>query len=224
MAAPLHAADPAGLRRRTRLLGCPIAQLRGNAMRSVIRVTIVLLAAGLAACVTAGYQPPAGPPKPAAVSGTPQPGLLPYYFLGQLDHVDNMPRGADIQRGRRGAPITAVDAESGSGAMWDSQTNRNFSVQMDGLIRFDRPGRYGFAATSNDGIRVAIDGHRVIEDPYVHATQTSPVTWLEVPQAGWYPVTVQYFQKGGTAALKLLWQPPGATGLSPIPAAAFAHR
>lgn len=108
--------------------------------------------------------------------------------------------------------------------MWDSQTRRNYSVQMDGLIRLDRPGRYGFAATSNDGIRVTIDRHRVVDDPNVHATQTSPTTWIEVTQPGWYPLTVQYFQKGGTAALKFFWQPPGATGLSVVPASAFAHQ
>ena len=85
-------------------------------------------------------------------------------------------------------------------------------------------GRYGFAAISNDGVRVTIDRHRVVDDPYVHATQTSPTTWIEVPQAGWYPLTVKYFQKGGTAALKLLWQPPGASSLSVVPAAALAHQ
>lgn len=193
-------------------------------MRAVLQIAIILFAAGLTACA-AQYQPPAGPPQPVSQQpAATRPGLVPLYFLGTLEHVDNMPRGSDLAKGRRGAPVTSLDSESGSGAMWDSGERRNYSVQMDGLIRLDRPGRYGFAAVSNDGVRVTIDRHRVVDDPYVHATQTSPTTWIEVPQAGWYPLTVQYFQKGGTAALKLLWQPPGASSLSVVPAAALAHQ
>ena len=193
-------------------------------MRLPSRFAAILLAATLAACA-GQYQMPAGPPQPVAPQpAVTRPGLVPLYFLGMLEHVDNMPRGADLAKGRRGAPITVLDSESSSGAMWDSETRRNYSVQMDGLIRFDRPGRYGFAALSNDGIRVTIDRHRVVDDPYVHATQMSPVTWIDVTRTGWHPLTVQYFQKGGTAALKLLWQPPGATDLSVVPAAAFAHQ
>jgi hypothetical protein len=193
-------------------------------MRLPSRLAVILLAIALGACA-GQYQMPAEPPRPVAPQpAATRPGLVPLYFPGMLEHVDNMPRGADLAKGRRGAPIPLLDAESSSGAMWDSQDRRNYAVQMDGLIRFEQPGRYGFAALSNDGIRVTIDRHRVVDDPYVHATQTSPVTWIEVAQAGWYPLTVQYFQKGGTAALKLLWQPPGATDLSVVPASAFAHQ
>lgn len=193
-------------------------------MRLPSRFAAILLAAALAACA-AQYRMPAEPPQPVTPQpAAVQPGLVPLYFIGMLEHVDNMPRGSDLAKGRRGAPIAVLNADSGSGTMWDSGERRNYSVQMDGLIRLDRPGRYGFAALSNDGIRVTIDRHRVVDDPNVHATQTSPVTFLEVAQAGWYPLTVQYFQKGGSAALKLLWQPPGAAELSVVPAAALAHR
>lgn len=193
-------------------------------MRLPSRLAAILLAAALAACA-AQYRIPAEPPSPVMPQpANVSPGLMPLYFVGMLEHVDNMPRGADLANGRRGAPVIVLDAESGSGTMWDSQVRRNYSVQMDGLIRLDRPGRYGFAALSNDGIRVTIDRHRVVDDPNVHAAQTSPITWIEVAQAGWYPLTVQYFQKGGSAALKLLWQPPGATDLSVVPASALAHR
>lgn len=194
-------------------------------MRTLQQIAAILFVAALAACA-GQYQMPAEPPKPVApqpAAAELRPGIVPLYFLGTLEHVDNMPRGADLAKGRRGAAIPMLDAES-SGVLWDSQANRNYSVQMDGLIRLDRPGRYGFAAISNDGIRVTIDRHRVVDDPYVHATQTSPVTFIDVAQAGWYPLTVQYFQKGGTAALKLLWQPPGTSNLAPVPAAALAHK
>lgn len=185
----------------------------------------LLLAGGLAACATQ-QQAPSGPPQPASPQPTAtqlSPGLSPLYFLGTLEHVDNMPRSAsDMSRGRRGPAILQLDAESGSGQMWDSQTNRNYAVHMTGLIQLEA-GIYRFAALSNDGIRVTIDKTRVVDDPDVHASKMSPATEVRISEPAWYPITVQYFQKGGTAALKFYWQPPGAGGMLLVPAAALAH-
>lgn len=195
-------------------------------MRVLHSLAAIALAAALAACAVQ-YRLPAEPPRPVApqpAAGDLRPGLVPLYFRGMIEHIDNMPRGEDLAKGRRGAAIPVLDADSSSGVMWESQDRRNYSVLMEGLIRLDRPGRWGFAASSNDGIRITIDRHRVVDDPNVHATQTSPVTFIEVAQAGWYPLQVQYFQKGGSAALKFLWQPPGAGTLAPVPAEALAHK
>lgn len=188
----------------------------------------LVAALALAACAPRMQEAtaPAGPPMP--VSPQPaatqlNPGLAPVYFLGALDHVDNMPRSADqLARGRRGPPILQLDAESGTGTMWDSGTARNFSVHMTGLMQLSA-GTYRFAAFSNDGIRITLDRTRIVDDPYVHAGQISPTTTVSISEPGWYPITVQYFQKGGTAALRFLYQPPGAGGLMPVPAAVLAH-
>ncbi len=187
-------------------------------------VLAALPALFLAACTTP-TQPPAGPPQPAnpqPAVGALNPGLSPLYFTLQLDHVDNMPRGSDLAKGRRGPPILQLDLDSGSGRMWDSQIESGYAVHMTGLIQLEA-GIYRFAAFSNDGVRITIDRTRAVDDPYVHAGQMSPTTEVTIERNGWYPITVQYFQKRGTAALKFLWQPPGAGGMMVVPAAALAH-
>lgn len=194
-------------------------------MRFSAKLLALAVMLGLAACTT-GYQPPAEPPKP--VSPQPaatqlRPGLLPLYFTGELEHVNNMPRTpAEMARGRAGQPVLQLDLQSSSGAMWDSQRNELHYIHMTGLIQLEA-GIYRFAALSNDGLRITIDQTRVVDDPFIHSTQMSPVTELKVPESGWYPITVQYFQKRGTAALRFQWQPPGAGGLMTVPAAALAH-
>jgi hypothetical protein len=186
----------------------------------------LLLAGGLTACATQQDSAPAGPPQPAnpqPIVAQLSPGLSPLYFTAQLDHVDNMPRSAaDLAKGRRGPAILQLDVESGSGRMWDSQATEGFAVHMTGLIQLEA-GIYRFAAFANDGIRITIDRTRVVDDPDVHAGRLSPVTEVRISQPAWYPITVQYFQKRGTAALRFQWQPPGAGGLMTVPAAALAH-
>jgi hypothetical protein len=42
-------------------------------------------------------------------------------------------------------------------------------------------------------------------------------------EAGWTPIRLRYFQRKGTATLKLYWQPPGSEAFAVIPASAYAH-
>jgi len=44
-----------------------------------------------------------------------------------------------------------------------------------------------------------------------------------VDQEGWYDLRVRYFQRKGSAALSLLWQPPGQMDFTPVPAEAYGH-
>lgn len=195
-------------------------------MRSSLKILGLVLTLGLAACGAGQQSGPVLPPKPVMPQPAAtdlNPGLKPLYFIGELEHVNNMPRNeAELARGRPGQPILILDVQQGTGVMWDSQRGENYSIHMTGLIQLEA-GIYKFAAWSNDGVRVTIDKTRVVDDPYVHASQQSPVTEVSIQQQGWYPITVQYFQKRGTTALRLMWQPPGAGGLMTIPAAAYAH-
>ena len=193
-------------------------------MRISLKILGLALTLGLAACA-AQQQGPAQPPQPVSPQPTAtqlNPGLKPLYFIGAQEHVNTMPRSpADLARGRQGPPILNLDLATG-GVMWDSQVAQNYSIHMTGLIQLEA-GVYKFGAVSNDGLRITIDKTRVVDDPYVHATQQSPITEVHIPQPGWYPITVQYFQKAGTSTLQFKWQPPGAGGLMIVPAAALAH-
>jgi hypothetical protein len=70
---------------------------------------------------------------------------------------------------------------------------------------------------------VFVDKLRVLDDPTAHPDRMTPTVAVKVPADGWYPLTVQYFQRRGGATLELFWQPPGAAGLSIVPPEALAH-
>lgn len=197
-------------------------------MRTIGKVfgALALLLA-LGGCVTAGSEQAAAPPPqpvtPEPAAAALRPGLETLYFLAEMDHVRFIPSAERAAaQGRRGPPVATLDAIAQSGQLWDAGTRRNYALRFQGLIRLPA-GETKFQALSNDGVRVFVDRTVVVDDPDVHADQLSPPRALTIEKAGWYPLTVLYFQKGGGAALQLYWTPPGAADKSIVPAAALAH-
>lgn len=164
------------------------------------------------------------PLNPAPAADSLKPGLLPQYFRNlEFNHVDELIRAAQRGPGAPGAPVPNIDAVEASGRMWDSQATQLWGVRFDGLIRLER-GEHYFAVNSNDGVRVFLGGPMLLEDPDVHADRLSNPVQVNVTEPGWYPLVIWYFQKRNTAALQLLWQPPGAANFDPVPADRLAHK
>jgi hypothetical protein len=139
-------------------------------------------------------------------------------------HLDSLPSKTDpFKSGRPGKPIRVLDREFGRTEVFDSGTNRGIGMRMEGLLHLSRPGIYRFQALSNDGIRVYLDGRRIIDDPDVHGNRLSDIATVEIANPGWHPLKVEYFQRKGTAAIMLYWQPPESSALSIIPAQAYGH-
>jgi hypothetical protein len=134
-------------------------------------------------------------------------------------------RERDLKSWRRGKPILYIDHQFGTGEVFDSGLTRKVGVRMTGFIHLKTPGQWEFKAYSNDGIRVNVNGETVVNDPLLHygGDRFSTPRTVTVHQAGWYPLLIKYFQKKGTAALSLYWQPPGEADFSVIPAEAYAH-
>jgi hypothetical protein len=196
----------------------------------------IAVALGLAACAStpapegASSSSPAssGSTAPAALNPQPaaaalRPGLQMVYFYGDFKHIDNMPTTpADLAKGQRGATVSNLAAASENGKMWGIASGEMYGAHFTGLIKLEA-GEYTFYAKSNDGVRVVIDRARVVNDPDVHADRFSEAGKLTVGTAGWYPLTVQYFQRRGTAVLELHWKRPGADSAELVPATALAH-
>jgi hypothetical protein len=183
------------------------------------------LAVLLAGC--AGEAPvPAGGPTPVAPQpgdAALRPGLQPRYFYGDFNHVDLVPtKPADVAKGNLGKPVANLAANSNTGRLWEAQSDTQYGVHFSGLIKL-QAGEYQFAVKSNDGVRVFLDQARILEDPTAHPDRFTPPTRVTIAKPGWYRLTVQYFQRRGSAALELHWQPPGAAALSIVPAEALAH-
>ncbi len=73
----------------------------------------------------------------------------------------------------------------------------NFSVRWAGEVSVDKAGRYEVMTNTDDGVRVSLDGKRVIDDWTEHPAKTNAVT-VDL-KAGHHAVIVEYYQGGGGA-------------------------
>lgn len=155
-----------------------------------------------------------------------QPGLAVLYFDHNfVRHLDDLPPAEVVrQKGRRGPAVPYLNHQFGRGEVFDSGTNRGVAMELRGLIRLDRAGTYGFRANTNDGFRLFIDNHLLIDDPSWHADRLSPEALVVVTDPGWYALHIRYFQRKGTSTLQLYWKPPQDDAFSIVPSSVLAHR
>lgn len=79
----------------------------------------------------------------------------------------------------------------------------NFAVRWTRTVRLERA-TYLFRAASDDGVQVWVDGQRVISDWTEHSLRESTA---EVSVArGDHTVRVEYFEAGGSAAVRVSWE------------------
>jgi MYXO-CTERM domain-containing protein len=81
-----------------------------------------------------------------------------------------------------------------------------FSVRWSGQIKADFDEAYLFSSTSDDGVRLTIDGTVVIDHFVAHAPtlDTGTVTLT----SGWHPIVLEYFENGSGAQVDLSWSSP----------------
>ncbi len=154
-----------------------------------------------------------------------KPGLQPRYFEKFFSrNVSELPDD-DTSRYKnwQGEPILQLNNQFGRGEVFDSGTNRGIGIRMRGAFYFPESGNYNFQALSNDGIKMFFGEHLVVNDPVQHSDQLSDEGSINIPQAGWYPVRIDYFQRKGTAALKLFWKQPGMDSMEIVPATSYGH-
>ena len=207
-------------------------------MHTIFRFIASALILGflLCSCVQPGQGPaamdsPSGPivglspAKALAPAPSLIPGLTVLYFPNFFaSHIDQLPSGtAAIQKGKPGKPILLLDHNFSNQDVFDSGQRSGVGLELNGLIRLSPAGSYRFKALSNDGIRVYIGGRMVLDDPDVHGDRFCGPSTVTVDQEGWYDLRVRYFQRKGSAALSLQWQPPGQKDFTPVPAEAYGH-
>jgi len=210
--------------------------MKDHGIRSTPLFIICLVV--LTICPLFGYsKPPTNPSQllpptriqlstPARVAAESlSPGLAVIYLDKFYRKIEQMPEVSRAKAmGKQGRPILQLNHKAGKeGLVFDSGKNRGVGMILTGYLHLSTTGEYRFQALSNDGIECTLDGKRIFEDPDVHKDMLSPVGIAEVSTAGWYPFLIRYFQRKGTSALKLYWQPPGATEFSIIPQEIFTH-
>lgn len=167
--------------------------------------------------------------KPILLETQPKPGLQVVYTKTRkkVRHVDSMrPDRSMLRLGQKGKPLAKLDHAFGDGKVFDSDRSWFVGMLITGLIKLDQPGVYEFQALANDGIKIYVAGHLVSDDGEWHAKgdRLSPPGAVKVVKPGWYDFKVKYFQRKGTATLRMYWKKPGQEDFSVIPAEAYAHK
>ncbi len=96
-----------------------------------------------------------------------------------------------------------------------------FSFDFEGYINIPKDGEYIFYLATNDGGRLYIDNILLLNNDGLH-----PVIEINKPirlKAGLHPISVKYFQEGGSNGLKVSWKGPELEK-EEIPANVLFHR
>ncbi len=134
--------------------------------------------------------------------------------------LDSAPQGFRGEyfnnRDLAGTPVmvrddTAVNFDWGYGAPGPGVAADNFSVRWTRTVNLP-PGNYRFTATTDDGVRLWVNGHLLLDNWNDHpATAVANVIYA----AGDTSLKMEYYENGGLAVAKLNWQldsggpPPG---------------
>lgn len=116
--------------------------------------------------------------------------------------------------------LTRIDPQIDFRWNYDAPDSRlpanNFSARWTGKIETRSPGVYEFAAKSDDGIRVTINGKTVIDNWSSAGLRTSNGA-ITLERGKKYDMRVEYYDDTGYATSRLYWKTPyGKTEIVPV--------
>ncbi len=97
-----------------------------------------------------------------------------------------------------------------------SLPDNNFSVRWRGLVKPRTTDPFTFTTTSDDGVRLWVDGVLIIDNWTPHAPTANAAT-VQLVAGQEVLVVMEYFEAGADATAKLTWSGP-SQALEPIPA------
>jgi hypothetical protein len=97
----------------------------------------------------------------------------------------------------------------GAAAPASGVTVDNFSVRWTGRVQAPVTGTYRFSTVSDDGIRLWINGQQIINNWTDHASTTNTSAAISLTAGVKYTITLEYYEKTGSATAKLQWSYTG---------------
>jgi predicted alpha/beta superfamily hydrolase len=82
----------------------------------------------------------------------------------------------------------------------------DFGLVMEGQVEIKEGGYYVFALGSDDGSRLYLNGQLIIDNDGLHGVDFK--SFILPLDKGFYPMRLEYFQKGGDRQLRLLYLTP----------------
>ncbi len=98
----------------------------------------------------------------------------------------------------------------------------NFGLRIAAYLRIPADGVWRFRLTSDDGSGLWIGENPVVDNDGLHGALVR--TGLAALRAGYHPIRIAYFQRGGGKALGLEIERDDGTGRQPAAALLFRHR
>jgi YVTN family beta-propeller protein len=92
-----------------------------------------------------------------------------------------------------------------------------FSARWLGRVGILTSGNYTFQTTSDDGVRLWVNGALVIDNWTFHAPTINNSPIIALKAGFFYDIKLEYFESQAGAVAKLAWSTPGATTAAPIP-------
>lgn len=133
--------------------------------------------------------------------------------------VRNIPDGLGLtgvyfnNQNLTGAVLTRLDPtvsfEWGTGAPAPGIDPDTFSVRWTGRVRATVTGTHTFYTQANDGVRLWVNGRRIIDDWNNHATTVERQGRIRLTAGQFYDLRMEHYDNRGPAAAKLLWSAPG---------------
>ncbi len=177
-----------------------------------------LLSAGAALAGPLKLEP--ADPQPSGLKA----GLAVKYALPDKQIKTLAQADSALKSAKSGTPLAGLD-------YWDTEEGEQtltsgkewwVAAAISGYVKFDAPGVYTIDFLTNDGLRAFIGGQNVAN--YDERTGCDPIAAVEVevPVAGWYPLSAVYFQNQGSACLHMRAAPKGSAP-DWMPNSAFGH-
>ncbi len=154
------------------------------------------VSSGTAPSPTPNPSPTPPPPSPSP-SPTPPPGYLAKYW--NIASTSVFPPNIPTTTPTLSRTDNTINFNWGSGSPDPKITINNFVAQWTNTQNFVA-GNYNFTTTSDDGMRVYIDGVIAINDWTDHAAKTTTVT--KTLAAGNHTIRVDYYEHSGGAVAK----------------------
>jgi beta-glucosidase len=153
-----------------------------------------------------------GPAFLRPARGSSERGLTAAYFRGKdlqgepvLTRLDPMV----AFRWERGAPTDELVAR---GELPEERAleSDSFSVRWTGVLVPPASGEYELTVTSNDGVRLFVDGRKLVEEWSEASVARAKSARVTLEAGRDYDLKVEYFEAARDAEVRLGWRPPGA--------------
>ena len=99
----------------------------------------------------------------------------------------------------------------------------DFACLFEGYIEITEDGYYLFALVSDDGSKLYLNDKLIIDNDGIHPGESTR-SYLAPLQKGFYPVRLEYFQKGENHMLQFIYMTPRGGDPTPVPLKYQYHR